>query len=405
MNKDKKYPYLRIGYSYKIIVERPLISGDTITTLQEWRKETIKEDHPEDKGILRKIPKYLGTIVHPNHINYKREVGGFYNLYEPLPYKSEKGDCNTVLGFLKHIFQDQYELGLDYISLLYLYPVQVLPVLCLVSQERKTGKTTFLDLLKAIFGRNMTVNSTQDLQSRFNADMTGKLIVGVEEVLFEKLEDTEKIKHLSTSKSFKSEAKGKDRVEESFFSKFVLLSNHEENFLKIQPGEDRFWVIKVKPFENEIVDLLDKMKKEIPQLLYFIEKRELFTNNSTRMWFEFKDYETQALKRVINHNKNLLEVELINVFLTIMENFDDDQLCFQPNDLSNFLSKSNIRTDLTKLRRLIKEKWGLTSVSNSLSYKRYILLSDGSFAVNTEKGRYYTITKKWINENYDDLMN
>jgi len=404
MSEDKPNKYLRIGYSYKKIVERPLMSGDKLTVIQDWRKEAIKDDHPDNKNILQEIPKYDGTIVHPNHLSYKREVGGFYNLYEPLPYKPEKGSCETILMFLNHIFQEQIELGLDYLKLLYEKPTQMQPVLCLISQLRKTGKTTFLDLLKAMYGRNMTINSTQDLQSRFNSDLAGKIVIGVEEVLFEKLEDTERIKHLSTSRSFKAEAKGKDREEVNFFAKFILLSNHEETFLKIQPGEDRFWVIKVKPFEKEIVNLLDQMIKEIPQFFNYLLSRDYSTENKTRMWFEFKDIETEALKKEISYNKNKLEIELINIFLTIMENFEEDNLDFQINDLVNLLSKSTHRADLTKIRKIVKEKWKLKPAKNSLTYKKYALLSDGSFTEMSEKGRYFSISKEWINENFDELM-
>ena len=404
MNKDKNYPYLRIACSYKKIIEKPLMSGDTITVLENWTKEAIRDDHPDDKNIIRKIPKYHGTIVFPDHINYKREIDNFYNLYEPLLFEPKEGSCDKILMFLTHIFQNQIELGLDYISILYLYPNQHLPILCLISRARKTGKSTFLELLKAIFGANMTLNFTPDLQSTFNSDLAGKLIIAAEEVLFTRLEDTERFKYLSTTRSFKSQAKFKDREEIYFFGKFILLSNHEENFIKIEQGEDRFWVIKVKPFENEIVGLIDEMKKEIPQFLHFLLNRNISKPNATRLWFEFKDYETRALKRVINHNKNKLELELVNIFIMILENFNEDKLCFQPLDLANFLSKSYQKTDLSEIRKLLKEKWQLKPAPNSLAYKRYILLSDGSFTYNNEKGRYYLIDRSWLKENYDDLM-
>lgn len=405
MSKDKDYPYLRIGYTYKKIVEKPLMSGDTITYLENWTKEAIKDDHPEDKNIIRKIPKYHGTIVFPDHLNYKREISNFYNLYEPILHEPKEGKCDKILMFLNHIFQSQINLGLDYISILYKFPNQHIPILCLVSKARKTGKSTFLELLKAIFGANMTLNFTPDLQSAFNSDLAGKLIIAAEEVLFTRLEDTERFKYLSTTKTFKSQAKFKDREEVYFFGKFILLSNHENDFVMIEPGEDRFWVIKVNKFEKEIVGLIEEMKKEIPQFLHYLLNREISKPNATRLWFEFKDYETEALKRVINHNKNRVEIELVNIFLTIMENFEEDKICFQPNDLANYLSKSFLRTDITQIRKLVKQKWKLHQASNSLSYKRFILLSDGSFSSNVEKGRYYTITKAWIKENYDDLMN
>ena len=47
-----------------------------------------------------------------------------------------------------HIFGDQYELGLDYLQILYTMPQQKLPILLLVSEERNTGKSTILNFLR-----------------------------------------------------------------------------------------------------------------------------------------------------------------------------------------------------------------------------------------------------------------
>ena len=56
------------------------------------------------------------------------------------------------------------------------------------------------------------------------------------------MEDTEKIKNLSTAGDYKIEAKGKDRREIEFFAKFVLCSNNERNPIIIPKEEVRFWV-------------------------------------------------------------------------------------------------------------------------------------------------------------------
>ena len=47
--------YLRIGVDYFKITEKPLHSGDTITTLVKWNKSEISTDH--GKSFLQKIPK------------------------------------------------------------------------------------------------------------------------------------------------------------------------------------------------------------------------------------------------------------------------------------------------------------------------------------------------------------
>ena len=73
--------------------------------------------------------------------------------------------------------------GMDYMQLLYLQPTQKLPIVLLVSEERNTGKSTFLNFLKAVFENNVTFNTNEDFRSQFNSDWAGKLLIVVDEVL------------------------------------------------------------------------------------------------------------------------------------------------------------------------------------------------------------------------------
>lgn len=151
---------------------------------------------------------------------------------------------------MEHIFGEQYELGMDYLQLLYLKPTQKLPILLLVSEERNTGKSTFLNFLKAMFQENVTFNTNEDFRSQFNADWAGKLMIVVDEVLLNRREDSERLKNLSTAHSYKMEAKGKDRYEVQFFAKFVLCSNNENFPVYIEPEETRYWVRKISRLEK-----------------------------------------------------------------------------------------------------------------------------------------------------------
>ncbi len=71
---------------------------------------------------------------------------------------------------MRHIFGSQYDLGLDYLQLLYTMPLQKLPILLLVSEERNTGKSTFLNFIKALFEANVTFNTNESFRSQFNSD-------------------------------------------------------------------------------------------------------------------------------------------------------------------------------------------------------------------------------------------
>ena len=88
-----------------------------------------------------------------------------------------------IQSLMRHIFGEQYELGMDYMQLLYLQPTQKLPIVLLVSEERNTGKSTFLNFLKAVFENNVTFNTNEDFRSQFNSDWAGKLLIVVDEVL------------------------------------------------------------------------------------------------------------------------------------------------------------------------------------------------------------------------------
>lgn len=224
--------YLRIGTSYYKKVKKPLVSGDHTENLLLWSSEIIRQDH--GKSFLADIPKYDGFCLVPSHLDYRQSVDNFYNLYHKFEHIPMKGYPKKTLLFLNHIFGEQLKLGIDYLKILLLKPTQRLPILCLVSNERNTGKTTFLNFLKALFGNNMTINSNEDFRSNFNAEWASKLIIGVDETFLDRREDSERIKNLSTSQFYKMEAKGKDRYEIEFFGKFILCSNNETNFIIIE---------------------------------------------------------------------------------------------------------------------------------------------------------------------------
>lgn len=242
-----KIPYLRIGTVYYKQIEKPLISGDKNIVLSRWSRETIIHDH--EKNFLSQIPKYDGFCCIPNHLRFQQIVDGFYNIYNEIPFKpsSEIDDLEKLkllipnsLEFMQHIFGNQIELGMDYLKILFEFPTQILPILCLVSKERATGKSTFLKWLKEIFGMNMSYIKGNSFGSQFNSDWIAMLIVAIDEVFFDRKEITERLKYLSTTNKDKLENKGKDREEVDFFAKFVLCSNNEENFIRIDESEIRF---------------------------------------------------------------------------------------------------------------------------------------------------------------------
>ena len=387
---------MRVGTTLYKVVNQPCASGGYEKRRVIWNNSTLRQDY--GKNYLATVPKYDGFCTVPDHLNYRKEIDGFLNLYEPIEHTPQIGDFPNIRSLVLHIFGEQYNLGLDYLQLLFLQPLQKLPILLLVSEERNTGKSTFLNFLKAVFGDNVTFNTNEDFRSQFNSDWAGKLLIVVDEVLLNRREDSERLKNLSTTFNYKVEAKGKDRTEIAFFAKFVLCSNNEYLPVIIDAGETRYWVRKINPLQNDDTNFLQNLKEEIPAFLFFLTQRELSTEKESRMWFNPKLTHTAALQKIIRSNRNRLEIEMAELFLDIMSNMNVESVSFCLNDLMTLLIYSQVKAEKHQVRKVVQEVWKLTSAPNSLSYTAYEIAPTRNCHYETKRkiGRFYTITKEQL---------
>ena len=392
---DSECPYIRVGTDYYREVLRPQANGTTCKCLVYWKASTIKADFGKD--YLNDVPKYDCFCTVPSHTDYHKIIGNAYNLYEPISHQPMTVDWSAIDGLLHHIFEEHYEYGLDYIQLLYQMPLQKLPILILVSEQRNTGKTTFLNLLKAIFQDNATFNTNEDFRSKFNSDWAGKLLIMVDEVLLSRREDSERLKNLSTATSYKMESKGKDRNEMVFFGKFVLCSNNEHFPIVIDREEVRYWVRKVNSLETDDPFFMKKLVAQIPAFLHFLMQRELSVQCENRMWFSPERLRTAALNRIVISNRSKIEFEVAELLMDIMDSTGESSVSFVVNDIANLLTYRNVRADTSEIRRLLQIYWRLKPVSNLLTYRTYSVgMYPAKYTAKTAVGRYYTVTKDFI---------
>ncbi len=355
--------FIRVGTTLYKVVDQPNISGGKVRKRIPWNMETLRQDY--GKEFIKYVHKYDGFCTVPEHVNHRTVIDGFLNLYEPISHKPMQGDFPNIKKLVSHIFGEQYELGMDYLQLLYLKPVQKLPILLLVSEERNTGKTTFLNFLKALYQDNVTFNTNED---------------------FRRL-------------SYKVEAKGKDRNEISFFAKFVLCSNNESLPVIIDEGETRYWVRKISSLQSDDTDFLEKLKAEIPAFLFHLQGRTLSTEHKSRMWFAPEQIATDALRRIIRCNRNRLEVEMSELFLEVMENTQTDSLQFCLNDAIALLQCNHVKAEKHLVRKIVQDNWKLQPSENALTYTsyEYTYNNSGHYSPTKRVGRFYTVTRDKLN--------
>jgi len=324
--REKPSTYLRIGTDYykKVVHADP--KGNNEIDIVLWTKGALKEDY-KSLDFLNSIKKYdaFANIPENDPSKYKQTIESeksgiksiLYNRYFPLHYTPQKGNWHNIDILLHHIFDYQnntgvslYEFILDYLKLLYCNPIQKLPVLCLVSKENETGKTTFLNFLKAIFSENMRILDNDRISSQFNSGYAGKLLIAIDETIIatDKPIVKSRIKMITTNNTIPLEGKGKDSKEIFNFSKLVMCSNDENNFMQIDEQENRYCIIKVPTIPKEKRDpkLFDKMISEIPAFLYFLQNRNVYYTEKTRLWFDYNVYFTPQLSKVIERTENQL---------------------------------------------------------------------------------------------------
>ena len=171
-----KEEFIRVGTTLYKLVNQPRLNGGYVKKRIVWNNETLRQDY--GKHYLATVPKYDGFCTVPDHVNYRPIVEKFLNLYESIDHKPMEGDFPSIRSLVEHIFGEQYELGMDYLQMLYLRPIQKLPILLLVSEERNTGKSTFLNFLKALFQNNVTFNTNEDFRSQSYQDTYAQAMNG-----------------------------------------------------------------------------------------------------------------------------------------------------------------------------------------------------------------------------------
>lgn len=394
--------YIRVRTDYYKIVYKPMTDGTRAKQLIRWKYSTIKKDHGQE--VAEDVPCYDDFIIFPDNVHPKQVVDGkFWNLYHPMKYQPEQGEFQNIDKLMQHIFGDQKELGYDYLQLLYLQPRQKLPIIVLVSRERNTGKSTFMHFLHLWFGDNVTFNTNEDFGSQFNADWAGMLLICVDEAMLSKRESSERIKNLSTSPIYKIEAKGKDKVQQEFFAKFIFCSNNVDKPLIIDPGETRYWVREVPRLESDDVNFLSKLEKEIPHLMYHLKnERSLSVPKSSRMYFSPKDLMTPALTRIMMNSRSQIEAAMYELCIDLMDSMGIDSFSFVSGDLKIMLSDKGIKCDDSAIRRVLKELWHLHPRASASAYDQYSygVMIPGNYTCSQGKGRYYTVTREKLQNLY-----
>jgi hypothetical protein len=376
----KTNEYIRVGNTYLKKITKVDKNGNQWSTYITIARQTLIDDF--GKNFLSEVKKYDAFCNVPDNLNLKVEIANNRNLYEQLQTKPAPGQWPTIEKFIHHIFGDQYELGLDYLQILYLKPCQLLPVLCLVSIENSTGKTTFGNFLMMIFGANACMIGSSEFSSQFNASFAFKLAIVVDESKIAK-SDMDKIKMLATASTIQLRRMHTDHQSIDFFGKFILLSNNEKNFINASENDQRFWVRKLAPVKFDPT-FESNLKNEIPAFLYSLQHRQLSTPKASRMHFSPELLVTDELKAVKKESRSWLSKEIIEVLTDYMNEKNLTECYCTAQDLKNEFFKTDNRIGRSDIREVIRDDMQMIPTKKTT---RYSFPSGGS--IDSKIGKPY----------------
>jgi len=352
-------PYFRIGFKYFKVVDKETRYGTTVEDVILWQKEAICDDH--GKKILNKIQKFNGFICKPSNKKFQQSYKGYYNMYKRFPHKPSQGDVTlteipAISGLMAHIFGDQQELGYQYFKVLYEEPTQKLPVLCLVSKERQTGKTTMLNFMQMLFGSNFGIINSETLTSAFNSSYAHLNIIGVDETVIDKASAVEKIKMLATADALMVNMKNVQEYPVEFFGKMVLATNKETDFMRIDNEEIRFWIRKPGTVKRTDPNLNDKLVSEIPKFLKYLEQIEM-PEYKTRMVFTPEQISNKELEAIKKNSRSGLHKELhIMIKQFFFNNKNVTEFQASATDIKRQWFESNNSISAHYISRVIKDE-------------------------------------------------
>jgi hypothetical protein len=380
-------PYVRIGTNYFKKIKNRDRFGILRNELKVWTKDEIKTDH--GAAYLKSIPHFDTFTIQPDNKKYKPIIDNCYNLYSDFPHRPDSGSWKWSKILMEHIFGDQYEIGMRYIQSLYQNPKKALPILALVSKERSTGKTTFLNWLNMIFGENMVVIDPNDITSSFNSLYAYSNIIAVEETMIDKKHTIEKVKALSTGKFISVNQKFVASYKLPFYGHIIMTSNEKDRFINIDEEEIRFFVRELSKPKHSNFNIEEDVIAEIPAFLAHLDSLPPLDYSKSRALFTPEEIANDNLATIKRESKTWLFEELTTELQSYFdENSHIKEFFATIKDIKTEFFAHNHKVDYRYLRKVLNEEMKL----KQQKMMRYVPFSrSGS---ETRPGTPYLFTRE-----------
>tara|TARA_R110000822_G_scaffold119712_3_gene252845 strand:- start:3180 stop:5393 length:2214 start_codon:yes stop_codon:yes gene_type:complete len=362
---DENLPYVMVGNDYYEVTDDNRLLMRTSTG--------ITKRHPGFKTIWDFIPIYREFVNSPNFVDFQQVIDGAWNISSPLTHKPQEGDWSTIGRLVNHLFgaweneRDQTELFYDWCKELLTNPKQKLIIPCLVSGTQGSAKSSLIELLMLIFGKNAFKLEASGLNREFNSSFADKLLVCLDELPKSSAEEfITTIKDLSTSKTIHVNPKGVTEYDIDCHLHFIMASNRMDEFIRVEGEDRRLWIREVPQWDQKksTPDFKAKIEEEVPYFLNFLITRKEYHKREPSLRFFREDYATNRKTKAIEYNKSAI---YHHITFTIKGEFefkfiDCDKLVYNQTELYDMTQDMPKRPGIKEFKKLM---------ANEFSHKEY----------------------------------
>ena len=370
--------FVRIGCDWYKEIEIPDQNGEIQQSLVSWKASEISRDYGQNffKGVAR----YNAFCVVPCHTqDYQQVINGCYNLYNELTHVPVEGKWDNIAKLIKHCFGERvlvpaengkpalttFDMMLDYWTLLYTRPTQMLPIIALYSKENNTGKSTMMRINEMIFMNNYAEVTNAILEDDKNDDWAPKLVVGLDEGVIEKNKTYQMMKSLSTAPYIMLRSMYAGRKKIPWFGKFWIVTN-DLGFIKLEPGDTRFFINKVPKLTEDDPNFAKKLREEIPAFLYHIANRDIKFPQKSRHWFAHEHLVTEIGNKIKENSRGWFEKEIRVIMRGMFDKYHWHSLYFTHDELIPIVNykgcAKTYRSD--EIRDQLESIFGMVTVFN-----------------------------------------
>ena len=390
--------YIRVGTEYyKTDIEK--------SHLILWNKSTFQDDYgtgtipPRCYDAFSYLPDYTSEnepIELGNNLQYR-------NHFQRPSWKLEGGSWPTIESALRHAFNEQYELALQYCAVSILYPTQPLPIIIFQGEEN-VGKSATIKIFQYLLGeKNCKTINTKMFESAFDGYLMNTQLLTIEEA--GQWEDdraaADEFKRLVTEiGDIEINPKYGRQTTYPWYGKIMCTSN-DLSPLRLEGSASRFWVRELFKLNSPVTDYYNKIKKEmgafVNYLIHVVGANLPHPNERPgRLYFEPEEYWTSAKEFMKDFSKPQTYFKLMEFFEDFFEKTDEDILYFDLKSLKNrwvdFPGEKQVKA-------LLAREFGIKEKSNNLERPdglNFVMDIYHNIEIPKRKTGWYSIDRKTV---------